>query len=182
MTPFAFVPTRRQATLALLSAGLLAGCASRSPKPAPSARSAPPARTSGRGLNLHPSQREAVVAHTMLLVNTPYTYGGNTPQGGFDCSGLIQYVLRQVAGPQQALPRTTAQWAAASTPVPQTRLQRGDLVFFNTTGKPYSHMGLYVGDGQFVHAPSTGGIVRKASLSNRYFAPRYLGARRVFAA
>lgn len=183
MIQLPFAPSRRQATLALLSAGLLAGCASRSPKPAPSARSAPPARTHSRGgLSLHPSQREAVVAQTMLLVNTPYTYGGNTPQGGFDCSGLIQYVLRQVAGAQQALPRTTAQWAAASTPVPQARLQRGDLVFFNTTGKPYSHMGLYVGGGQFVHAPSTGGTVRKASLGNRYFAPRYLGARRVFAA
>ena len=181
MSEFPFAPTRRQATLALLSAGLLAGCASRSPGPAPSARSTPPAR-SRSGLNLHPGHREAAVAQAMLLVNTPYTYGGNTPQGGFDCSGLIQYVLRLVAGPQQALPRTTAQWAAASTPVPRGQLQRGDLVFFNTTGKPYSHMGLYVGSDQFVHAPSSGGTVRKASLGNRYFAQRYLGARRVFAA
>ncbi|MFD2379400.1 C40 family peptidase [Ottowia pentelensis] len=116
----------------------------------------------------------------MLLVNTPYTYGGNTPRGGFDCSGLIQYVIRQVSG-ENRLPRSTAQWAAASVPVPDEQMQRGDLVFFNT-GAPFSHMGLYVGGEQFVHAPSTGGTVRKVSLDNRYFAARYMGARRVFAA
>lgn len=174
----------RRTALALLLAGLLAGCAS-APAPrttagrrAPTAPVAPPLPP----LDLDPAEREGAVAQAMLLVNTPYTYGGNTPQGGFDCSGLIQYVFRQVGGAAVRLPRTTAQWAAASVPVQESRLQRGDLVFFNTTGQPFSHMGLFVGGDQFVHAPSSGGTVRRASLDNRYFAQRYLGARRVFAA
>ena len=89
---------------------------------------------------------------------------------------------QQVGGAVPRLPRSTAQWAAATVPVDDARMQRGDLVFFNTTGAPFSHMGLYVGGEQFVHAPSSGGTVRKDSLSSRYFATRYLGARRVFAA
>ena len=119
----------------------------------------------------------------MLLVNTPYRYGGNTPEGGFDCSGLVAYVLQAVATPaSRRLPRSTAQWAAASVPVDEAALQRGDLVFFNTTGASFSHMGIFVGQGQFVHAPSTGGTVRKDAVGSRYFGPRYMGARRVFAA
>lgn len=176
----------RRATLALLAAGLLAGCASRPPAPTASsggwrARGAPVPPTLPP-LELDPGEREGAVAQALLLVNTPYTYGGNTPQGGFDCSGLIHYVFRQVAGSGPRLPRTTAQWAAATVPVPDARMQRGDLVFFNTTGAPFSHMGLYVGGDLFVHAPSSGGTVRRASLGNRYFAARYQGARSVFAA
>lgn len=183
MTIHQFQPARRHAALTLAAVALLvSGCAS---KPRPSARrtapNAPAARGGGSALGIPPSQREAAVAQTLLLVNTPYTYGGNTPQGGFDCSGLIQYVFDQIGGSNKPLPRTTAQWAAAAVPVSQGQLQRGDLVFFNTTGKPFSHMGLYVGNQQFVHAPSTGGTVQKVSLGNRYFAQRYQGARRVFA-
>ena len=133
-------------------------------------------------LDLDPAEREAAVAQAMLLINTPYTYGGNTPLGGFDCSGLIQYVFHRIDGGVRRLPRSTAQWAAATVPVPDEQMQRGDLVFFNTSGAAFSHMGLYVGAEQFVHAPSTGGTVRKVSLDNRYFALRYQGARRVFAA
>jgi len=120
------------------------------------------------------------VAQALLLVNTPYRYGGNTLEGGFDCSGLVGYVFTQTA-PAAAwrLPRSTAQWAAVTVPVDQP--QRGDLVFFNT-GAPFSHMGIYVGGGQFVHAPSSGGQVRKDDLQSRYFAARYQGARRAFAA
>lgn len=187
MVPLA--PSSRRAALALLSAGLLAGCASR---PAPRAtagggavaRRAPadPVPATQAPLALDPAEREGAVAQALLLINTPYTYGGNTPQGGFDCSGLIHYVFRQVGGAAWRLPRSTAQWAAATVPVDDARMQRGDLVFFNTTGAPFSHMGLYVGGEQFVHAPSSGGTVRKDSLSSRYFATRYLGARRVFAA
>ncbi|WP_293188875.1 C40 family peptidase [Ottowia sp.] len=184
---------RRRLALALLAAGWLAGCASR---PASRTSAGGAVGTGGGGvrrapavptppslppLNLDPAEREGAVANAMLLVNTPYTYGGNTPQGGFDCSGLIQYVFQQVTGGTRRLPRSTAQWAASTVPVQDAQMQRGDLVFFNTTGTPFSHMGLLVGDEQFVHAPSSGGIVRKASLDNRYFATRYLGARRVFA-
>lgn len=180
-------PIDRRFALALSLSALLAGCAS---PPVPRA----PAGTVGRRepasplpatrapLNIDPAEREAAVAQAMLLVNTPYTYGGNTPRGGFDCSGLIQYVFAQITGTERRLPRSTAQWAAVSVPVQDEQMQRGDLVFFNTSGAPFSHMGLYVGSEQFVHAPSTGGTVRKVSLDSRYFAARYQGARRVFAA
>ena len=183
---------RRHLLAALAVGALLAGCASRRPAPAARGRVAPggsvarrapsqPVPPSQTPLALHPAGREASVAQAMLLVNTPYRYGGNTPEGGFDCSGLVHYVYAQVAAGAARLPRSTAQWAAATTPVSEAALQRGDLVFFNTTGTPFSHMGIYVGGDQFVHAPSTGGTVRRDRLDNRYFAPRYLGARSVFA-
>lgn len=185
-------PVDRRAALALALAALLAGCASAPPPPSPQPRAptspvgrrepAAPAPPTRAPLELDPSEREAAVAQAMLLVNTPYTYGGNTPRGGFDCSGLIQYVFAQVTEGTRRLPRSTAQWAAVSVPVDDAQMERGDLVFFNTSGAPFSHMGLYVGSEQFVHAPSTGGTVRKVSLDNRYFAARYMGARRVFAA
>lgn len=131
-------------------------------------------------LALDPSTREAVVAQALLLVNTPYRYGGNTPEGGFDCSGLVCYVFAQaVPGAARQLPRSTAQWAAVTTPVDQP--QRGDLVFFNI-GAPFAHMGIYAGNAQFVHAPATGGVVRENGLQSGYFAAHYQGARRAFAA
>lgn len=188
------VPTldlaRRRVGLALLLGGgwasLLAGCASRPPVARPgggvATRSAP-VPPSQPPLELDPAGREESVAQAMLLVNTPYRYGGNTPEGGFDCSGLVAYVFNVVASPAaRRLPRSTAQWAAASVPIDDAALQRGDLVFFNTTGAAFSHMGIYVGQSQFVHAPSSGGTVRKDSVDSRYFGARYMGARRVFAA
>ena len=179
---------RRAFTLA--AAAVLAGCASRPPaRPAASGGTAgprtPPAPMPATQpvLNLDPAAREASVAQAMLLVNTPYRYGGNTPEGGFDCSGLVSYVFHSVANASsRRLPRSTAQWAAATQPVDEAALQRGDLVFFNTTGAAFSHMGIFVGQGQFVHAPSTGGTVRKDAVGSSYFGPRYMGARRVFAA
>ena len=159
--------------IALALAALLGACGTR-----PVAPPAPAPVVS----RVSEEQAQHVTITALGLVGTPYRYGGNTPQGGFDCSGLIHYVFRQVGGAVPRLPRSTAQWAAATVPVDDARMQRGDLVFFNTTGAPFSHMGLYVGGEQFVHAPSSGGTVRKDSLSSRYFATRYLGARRVFAA
>ena len=164
---------------------LLAGCSSApskgrkraatpsSPPPSPSARP--------QALRLQPRQREALLARTMLVINTPYTYGGNTPEGGFDCSGLIQYAVRGIAEQGQSLPRTTAQWAQASSPVGSRRLERGDFVFFNTLGARYSHMGIFVGNGQFVHAPSSGGTVQRVRMDNPYFAKRFTEARSIFA-
>lgn len=158
------------ASLAL--AALLAACGTRPVAP-------PPVPVVSQ---VSEEQAQHVTITALGLVGTPYRYGGNTPQGGFDCSGLMQYVFQQVGGAATRLPRSTAQWAAATLPVDEARLARGDLVFFNTSGAPFSHMGLYVGGEQFVHAPSSGGTVRKDSLASRYFATRYQGARRVFAA
>ncbi|MFT3779515.1 MAG: C40 family peptidase [Ottowia sp.] len=178
----AWAAQRRLSLLLGLGGALaLAGCGSAPPRP--TAGRAPAVPATRPPLDLDPAGREASVAQAMLLVNTPYRYGGNTPQGGFDCSGLVHYVFSQVAeGAARRLPRSTAQWAAATVPVQEAALQRGDLVFFNTTGATFSHMGIYVGGGQFVHAPSTGGTVRKEAVAGRYFGPRYQGGRRVFAA
>lgn len=212
MNPAALMPTaemlltsRRHALLGLLTAGFLAGCASRPTEPgaagAPAAatRSPAPRVDSGRYALRRPSsgrisgaptghgqgirvKREAVVATALMLINTPYKWGGNSPEGGFDCSGLVHYVFNQVMGNERPLPRTTAAWADATTPIGDALRQRGDLVFFNTMGRPFSHMGILIDDEVFVHAPSSGGKVRKTALSNSYFAKRYLGARRVFPA
>lgn len=130
-------------------------------------------------LQLHTELREALLARTMLVVNTPYTYGGNSPEGGFDCSGLIQWAVRGIH--EGRLPRTTAQWAQSSTPLRGRGLQRGDFVFFNTLGGAYSHMGIFVGNGQFVHAPSSGGTVQRVRMDNVYFAKRFTEARSIFA-
>ena len=190
--PAIAIPGARRTWVLAAVAAVLAGCAGKPSRPAAggagsaTARRTPPAPVPATQppLELDPLGREAAVARAMLVVNTPYTYGGNTPEGGFDCSGLVYYVFRQQAmedGATRRLPRSTAQWAAATQPVDEAQLQRGDLVFFNTTGRAFSHMGIYVGQGQFVHAPSTGGTVRKEAVAGRYFGPRYLGARRPFA-
>ncbi len=93
------------------------------------------------------------------LVGTPYRYGGNSPEGGFDCSGLIDFVFLDAAGLR--LPRSTRELIELDAPgIRRDRLQPGDLVFFNPGGGSASHIGIYVGEDRFVHAPSTGGTVR----------------------
>lgn len=185
------LPARRRLmgwAVAAATAAALAGCSSSSRRktssgtarthsaPLRQATKVPPTTTP---LALNPQSREGALARALLVINTPYTYGGNSPEGGFDCSGLVHYVMS--AEGNARLPRSTAQWAAASTPIDNSQLKRGDLVFFNTSGARFSHMGIYVGDGKFVHAPSTGGTVRLQNLTDRYFAQRYTGARTVFA-
>lgn len=178
----------RRTWLLLGAAAVLAGCSS-GPSSQRAGRSsgspAPVARNSGGAsvravdpLQLEAALREALLARTMLVVNTPYTYGGNSPDGGFDCSGLIQWAVKGIHNGK--LPRTTSQWAQSSVPVQGRSLQRGDFVFFNTLGGRYSHMGIFVGNGQFVHAPSKGGTVQRVRMDNSYFAPRFSEARSIF--
>lgn len=119
-----------------------------------------------------------ILFRALGLVGTPYRWGGNTPETGFDCSGLIVYVYREVAGIQ--LPRTTQAMSRFDVPrVARQHLQAGDVVFFAPGGKRISHAGIYVGQGRFVHAPSRGGRVRLDQLSNRYWQQAYRGARRM---
>lgn len=148
---------------------LLAACSSQAPLPPSAGSSLPPVS----------AEAEDVLIRAIGLVGTPYRWGGNTPEGGFDCSGLIGYVYRDAAGLQ--LPRTTREMSALRVPrVPRQQLRSGDLVFFATSGGGrVSHAGIYVGEGRFVHAPSTGGTVRLDSLSNGYWQKSYLDARRV---
>lgn len=111
------------------------------------------------------------------LVGVPYRYGGNTPAGGFDCSGLIAYVYQKSSGIK--LPRTIQQMSGVGKGIGQQSPAPGDIVFFNTTGERYSHAGIYVGKGRFVHAPSAGGTVRLDRIDSPYWASRYTEARRI---
>ncbi|TXH97068.1 MAG: peptidoglycan endopeptidase [Pseudomonas sp.] len=124
---------------------------------------------------------EDVVISAIGLEGTPYRYGGNTPEGGFDCSGLIGYVYQHAAGIR--LPRSTREMINLRVPsVGRGDLQSGDLVFFATSGgSRVSHAGIYVGGGRFVHAPSSGGTVRLDDLTQSYWQKSYLGAKRVMA-
>eukprot|EP01030_Chromulinospumella_sphaerica_P009014 gene9014-8823_t len=158
----------------MLFAALLSACASRTPPPAPVVR--PP-------IVFAPSQDFSPEAQDVLfralgLVGTPYRWGGNTPDSGFDCSGLIAYVYRDMAG--ISLPRTTREMISMQAAnVGKEGLQTGDLIFFATNGgSQVSHAGIYVGEGRFVHAPATGGTVKLDSLSKAYWQRAYLSAKR----
>lgn len=136
------------------------------------------------GLDLKPVPASSHLAGKVIsqsarsLVGTPYHYGGNSPATGFDCSGLINYVYRQSVSLQ--LPRTSRQLIALPQPwiSQRQRLSSGDLVFFRVHGR-ISHVGIYVGDNQFVHAPRTGGEVRLGQLDNVYWRRHFRGAKHV---
>jgi cell wall-associated NlpC family hydrolase len=150
--------------LALAAALLAAGCGT-----APPAGPRSPAYS-----RLSAEQSSDIAIHALGLVGTPYRYGGNTPEGGFDCSGLIGYVYSSRAG--VAPPRTVAQLSGFGQAVGASDLRTGDLVVFGR-GQP-THAGIYVGQGRFVHAPSPGGTVRLDSLESRYWAQQSARFRR----
>lgn len=118
------------------------------------------------------------VFKALSLVGTPYVYGGSTPDAGFDCSGFVTYVFNNVFGLK--LPRTTADIAVkgGGEKVARDNLQIGDLVLFNTMRRSFSHVGIYIGKGMFIHAPSRGGSVRMDNLNDNYWVKRFTGARR----
>ncbi len=153
----------------------LAGCggpdAVRHPPPSPASRD-----WSGAQPN-DPGAANGVLIRAIGLVGTPYRYGGNTPDTGFDCSGLVNYVFRDML--DLRLPRTSRELAALQGPkIAIDRLAAADLVFFGSGGD-VSHVGIYVGEGRFVHAPSNGGTVRLDRLDGAYWRDHYTGAKRV---
>ncbi|QGZ61606.1 C40 family peptidase [Paraburkholderia acidisoli] len=125
----------------------------------------------------HSVGREEISIQAMGLVGIPYRWGGNTPDSGFDCSGLVKYVMLRSASVD--LPRTTAEMSTRGESIEPDEIAPGDLVFFNTTGRPHSHVGIYVGKLRFVNAPSTGGTVRLDYLTNPYWAKHFDGIRRM---
>jgi cell wall-associated NlpC family hydrolase len=123
-----------------------------------------------------PVAANAVLMRALSLVGTPYRFGGNTPESGFDCSGLVGYVYRDMLA--RALPRTTAELARLGPPVGPMGIAAGDLVVFGPAGG-VNHVGIYVGEGRFVHAPSSGGTVRLDRLDGPYWRDHFQGGRRV---
>ena len=111
------------------------------------------------------------------LIGIRYKWGGNTPETGLDCSGLVRYVFQQVTG--VTLPRTARDMSRLGTEVAVGDLQPGDLVFFNTRRFAFSHVGIYLGDNQFVHAPRRGREVEVATLDSSFWKRRFDGARRM---
>lgn len=165
------------AALAVSAAALLlAACAG---GPPPRQGSSVP-RAPGKPMIDPSAGLEEISIQAMSLVGTPYRYGGNTPDSGFDCSGLVRYVVQRAANVN--LPRTTEQMGQRGSSLDRSQVASGDLVFFNTTGRANSHVGIYVGQNRFVHAPATGGTVRLEDMGKSYWASRYNGARRVVAA
>ena len=121
------------------------------------------------------SAASAAAEHAKNMVGKPYRYGGNSPSG-FDCSGLVHYSYTRVG---IAVPRTTRSQLRVGVPVSVQSLRAGDLVFFDQEGKKFSHVGIYIGDGRFVHAPSSGKRVRIDRLDKRYWKKHFVAARRM---
>jgi hypothetical protein len=120
-----------------------------------------------------------VVLYALGFIGVPYRWGGDDPSRGFDCSGFVRHVYRGVPGVD--LPRTSEAMSRSGRRIDRAALGPGDLVFFNTLGRAWTHVGIYLGDGRFVHAPARRGQVRIEGLDDPYWRARYSGARRLIA-
>ena len=123
-------------------------------------------------------KRQDITFFSLGLIDTGYRFGGKNPEAGFDCSGMVSYVFREAANIRVS--GSAADIAKRGKEIGKEALQPGDLVFFNTLGRSFSHVGIYIGDGRFVHAPSTNGKVRIDQMSNKYWAKRFEEARSYF--
>lgn len=155
---------------ALIMLALLAGCAHQPPE-----EDLRPERSPLAGGIEQP--RAELLLRAFGLLGVHYRFGGDSPDTGFDCSGLVKYLFGEVLG--LALPRRAQDISLMGDPVGRHELYPGDLVFFDTLREPFSHVGIYLGDHRFIHAPSSGGQVEIVSMSDRYWHRRYNGARRI---
>ena len=121
-----------------------------------------------------PAARE-VAMYALMLLKTGYQFGGKNPAAGLDCSGLVTYVYREAAG--MSLTGNAASLARLGKEVAPDQLRAGDLVFFNTLGRPFSHVSIYLGNGEFIHAPNSRGQVRVDRLTSHYWSQRFEMAR-----
>ncbi len=119
----------------------------------------------------------SLTSYARSLIGAPYKYGGNSPDSGFDCSGFVGHVFRHSAGIR--LPRSTGAISRTGKPVGMNDLRAGDLVFFDTLQRKFSHVGIYLGHDRFIHAPSNGGRVRVEYMLDDYWRRNYNGARRI---
>ncbi len=125
----------------------------------------------------HASGVSDMLGYALKLIGVNYKYGGTQPSTGFDCSGYVSHVFRQVSG--LSLPHNALAISHQGKKISVDELQPGDLVFFNTLRRSFSHVGIYLGDNRFVHAPSSGGGVEVVSMQDSYWMKRFNGARRV---
>jgi cell wall-associated NlpC family hydrolase len=123
------------------------------------------------------NKTQEIIMNAMSLTGIKYKYGGTSPETGFDCSGFVRYVFSQATN--LALPPTARAISQLGKTVNKDELQPGDLVFFNTLKTAFSHVGIYVGDNKFVHAPRSGAAVRVESMQTGYWAKRFNGAQRL---
>jgi cell wall-associated NlpC family hydrolase len=118
-----------------------------------------------------------LASYARSLIGVPYKFGGDSPGTGFDCSGFVNHVFRHTLGIK--LPRSSHEMSHIGPAISKRDLRVGDLVFFNTLRQKFSHVGIYLGDDQFIHAPSSGGRVRMENMRDAYWKKHYEGARRI---
>lgn len=118
-----------------------------------------------------------LVVNALSFLGVKYRYGGDSARSGFDCSGFVRYVYQETLG--TVLPHNAAQQAREGEKISESQLRPGDLVFFNTLRRAFSHVGMYIGNGQFIHSPRPGETVRVENLDTPYWAKRFDGARRI---
>ncbi|MDP3874198.1 MAG: C40 family peptidase [Pseudomonadota bacterium] len=163
-------------SLALAACGSLPERAARPPAGTPAEQPAARPTPAGRIQLADDTHAQDAVIYALGLIGNHYQFGGRNPDSGLDCSGMVSWIYEQVAGVR--LPHNAAQIAKIARPIERSALAPGDLVFFNTNGTPHSHMGIYAGEGRFIHAPSTRGkYVRTDRLDSGWFAPRISGLR-----
>ena len=159
--------------LALLTASVLAACGTSAPVKRQGAAPAilyEPQPVSEQG--------NEVALYAMGMIDTGYQFGGKNPEAGLDCSGMVSYIYRKAVDIK--VTGSAADIARRGKEIDPRTLRPGDLVFFNTLNRPFSHVGVYIGDGRFIHAPSSKGKVRMERMDNLYFAPRFEMARTYF--
>jgi cell wall-associated NlpC family hydrolase len=164
---------RRLALLPLFFAVLLIAACS-----GPATRPVPPAETIAQAPVPVSELGNEVALYALGLIDTGYRFGGKNPEAGLDCSGMVSYIYGQATGLK--VQGSAADIAGKARPIERNALRPGDLVFFNTQKRSFSHVGIYLGDARFVHAPSTNGKVRIDRLNDRYYAQRFEAARTFF--
>lgn len=158
--------------LVMLSALLIAACSS------VDQRAASSGETISQGARPVSEKAVDVVFYAMGLIDTGYRFGGKNPEAGLDCSGMVTYIYGQAAGIK--VTGSAADIAQKGRPIERGELRPGDLVFFNTLNRSFSHVGIYIGNTRFIHAPSSNGRVRIDRLSDTYYAQRFETARTFF--
>lgn len=146
-----------------------------------------PTTTSAATIDFHPeptsarswsAQAEELVLRAVAMLGVTYRYGGTSPEQGFDCSGFVRHVFGDALGVR--LPHNAYAQSQTGLAITPTELRPGDLVFFNTLRRAFSHVGIYIGNNRFIHAPRSGKAIKIAQLSHPYWAHRFNGARRMF--